>query len=38
LVKCCKVREGFQIKGDLAVVPWGATVREVADAITALFA
>ena len=36
LVKCCRVREGFQIKGDLAVVPWGATVQEVADAINAL--
>jgi hypothetical protein len=38
LVKCCKVREGFQIKGGLAIVPWGATVQEVADAIKALFA
>lgn len=37
LVKCCKVRDGFQLKGDLAIVPWGATVQEVADAITALF-
>jgi hypothetical protein len=37
LVKCCKVREGFQIKGDMAVVPWGATVQEVAQAINALF-
>ncbi len=37
LVKCCKVRDGFQIKGDLAIVPWGATVQEVADAIKALF-
>jgi hypothetical protein len=37
LVKCCKVREGYQIKGDLAIVPWGATVGEVADAIKALF-
>ncbi|MDW5563505.1 MAG: hypothetical protein SA339_09790 [Methanomassiliicoccus sp.] len=37
IVKCCKVREGYQIKGDLAVVPWGATVQEVADAIKALF-
>jgi hypothetical protein len=36
LVKCCRVRDGFQIKGDLAVVPWGATVQEVADAINAL--
>ncbi len=36
LVKCCKIRDGFQIKGDLAIVPWGATVQEVADAINAL--
>lgn len=36
LVKCCRVREGYQLKGDLAVVPWGATVEEVADAINAL--
>jgi hypothetical protein len=36
LVKCCKVRDGYQIKGDTAIVPWGATVREVADAINAL--
>jgi hypothetical protein len=38
LVKCCRVREGFQIKDNLAIVPWGATVQEVADAIKALFA
>ena len=37
IVKCCRVREGFQIKDDLAVVPWGATVLEVAKAINALF-
>jgi hypothetical protein len=37
LVKCCKVRDGFQIKGELAIVPWGATVQEVADAIKALY-
>jgi len=36
LVKCCRVREGFQIKGDLAIVPWGATVQEVAAALNAL--
>ncbi len=36
IVKCCKVREGFEIDGKTATVPWGATVREVADAITAL--
>lgn len=38
IVKCCKVREGFEIDGDMAVVPWGATVREVGEAINALFA
>lgn len=37
LVKCCKVSEGFIIKGDTAIVPWGATVMEVAQAINALF-
>jgi hypothetical protein len=37
LVKCCKVREGFLIKDGMAIVPWGATVREVADSIIALF-
>jgi hypothetical protein len=38
LIKCCKVKEGFEIEGDLAMVPWGATVKEVAAAINALFA
>jgi hypothetical protein len=37
LVKCCRVRNGHEIEGDLAIVPWGATVMEVAAAITALF-
>lgn len=37
LVKCCKVRDGFQIKDGMAIVPWGATVLEVAGAINALF-
>jgi hypothetical protein len=36
VVKCCKVREGFEIERNTAVVPWGATVREVADAVNAL--
>ena len=36
IVKCCKVREGFELEGKTAVVPWGATVREVADAVNAL--
>jgi hypothetical protein len=38
LVKCCKVRDGYQVKGNTAIVPWGTTVQEVADAIKALFA
>jgi hypothetical protein len=37
LIKCCKVKEGFEIDGELAMVPWGATVKEVAAAINALF-
>jgi hypothetical protein len=36
IVKCCRVREGFEIEGRTATVPWGATVREVAEAISAL--
>jgi hypothetical protein len=38
IVKCCRVREGFELKGRTAVVPWGATVPEVTAAIKALFA
>lgn len=37
IVKCCKVKEGYVIEGNVAKVPWGATVPEVADAIKALF-
>ncbi|MBM4237577.1 MAG: hypothetical protein FJ151_03735 [Euryarchaeota archaeon] len=36
IVKCCKIKEGFVLDGATAVVPWGATVREVADAVNAL--
>lgn len=36
IVKCCKVKNGHQIEGDVAKVPWGATVPEVVDAINAL--
>ena len=36
IIKCCRVRDGFQIKGDVAIVPWGATVQEVGAALTAL--
>lgn len=37
IVKCCRVKEGYELEGDLAVVPWGATVSDVAQAIRALF-
>jgi hypothetical protein len=33
LVKCCKVKEGFEIKGDVAMVPWGARSSEVVEAL-----
>ncbi len=37
IVKCCKVKQGHEIDGNLALVPWGATVPEVVDAINDLF-
>lgn len=37
LVKCCGVKEGFVIDGDVASVPWGATVLDVVGAINSLF-
>lgn len=37
IVKCCKVKSGHEIDGDVARVPWGATVQEVVDAINDLF-
>ena len=37
IVKCCKVKEGHVIEGNVAKVPWGATVPEIADAIKDLF-
>lgn len=37
IVKCCKVKEGSAIDGNVAKVPWGATVPEVVDAINSLF-
>ncbi|UCE44837.1 MAG: hypothetical protein JSU93_05430 [Methanobacteriota archaeon] len=38
LAKCCKVKEGFELQGDVAVVPWGARAEEVAAALEALMA
>ena len=37
LIKCCKVKDGFEVEGNVARVPWGATVPEVVGAINALF-
>lgn len=37
IIKCCKVKEGHEIAGNIAMVPWGATTLEVAAAINALF-
>jgi len=36
IVRCCTVKEGFEIEGNTAKVPWGATVPETIDAINAL--
>lgn len=36
LTKCCRVKQGFELRGDVAIVPWGATVSEVASALKAL--
>lgn len=37
IVKCCKIKNGHKIEGSLAMVPWGATVKEVIDAVNDLF-
>lgn len=36
LVKCCRVKEGFQLDGDMAVVPWGTRLSEVSAALRAI--
>ena len=37
IVRCCGVKEGYEIEGNTAKVPWGATVPEVISAVNALF-
>jgi len=37
IVKCCRIKDGHVIEGNVAKVPWGATVPEVVDAINDLF-
>ena len=36
LVKCCRVREGFEVDGRMAIVPWGVRSSEVAAALKAI--
>ncbi|MCL2296090.1 MAG: hypothetical protein FWC29_03300 [Methanomassiliicoccaceae archaeon] len=38
IVRCCTIKEGHEIEGNTAKIPWGATVPETIDAINALFA
>jgi len=33
LIKCCKIKEGFESDGRVAVVPWGARTSEVIAAL-----
>ena len=37
IVKCCSIKEGHVLEGDVVKVPWGATVPEIVDAIKDLF-
>jgi hypothetical protein len=37
IVKCCRIKEGHKTEGNVAKVPWGATVPEVVNAINDLF-
>ena len=37
IVKCCKVKSGHIIEGNIVKVPWGATIPEVVGALNALF-
>ena len=36
LVKCCRIKEGFEVDGKMALVPWGARTSEVAAALRAI--
>jgi hypothetical protein len=36
LVKCCKVKQGVEMKGEVAIVPWGARVSDVSAALESL--
>lgn len=38
LTKCCEIKEGHERIGNTAIVPWGATLKEVEDSLKDLFA
>jgi len=33
IVKCCELQSGFEIDGNMAIVPWGARTEDVAQAV-----
>lgn len=37
IVKCCRIKNGCEIDGDVAMVPWGVTVPEIVEALNVLF-
>jgi hypothetical protein len=37
ITKCCELKEGYECMGNIVVVPWGSTQREVEDALNELF-
>lgn len=37
IVKCCKIKTGHELDGNVVRVPWGATVPEVVEALNDLF-
>lgn len=37
IIRCCMIREGCSIEGNIAVLPWGTNTSEVVSAINALF-
>jgi len=36
IVKCCKIKEGFETKGDVAIVPWGVRAPEITAALRSI--
>jgi hypothetical protein len=38
LLKCCLLEDRIEIEGNLAIVPWGATLAQVEEALRGLAA